>query len=176
MKKHLIALLAAASLAAAAHAAVIVGTDVGYLIDSEEEYLTARAGFEVAKSDAFSHQLELEIGYTEDKEGGIKADILPVTANYRFVANSTGKWGYYGGLGVGFARSRIDGASIFGPVKLRDNSFAAQAFVGASYRATDAVALNFGAKYLWIDDVNFAGSKVEVGDDFAISAGVSIKF
>ena len=176
MKKLISTLIVISGLAASAQAAVIVAADAGYLVDAEEEYLTARVGFEVARSGEFSHQLELEVGYTEDKEYGIKADILPVTANYRFTATTTGPWGYYAGVGAGFARSRIDGASIFGPVKLSDESFAAQAFAGVTYAASDRVALSLGAKYLWIDDVNFAGTSVEVGDDVAVSAGISFKF
>lgn len=73
-----------------------------------------------------SHQLELEVGYTQAKEAGLDADLLPVTLNYRLQAAGRGKFGYYAGLGAGFARTAIDGVSIFGPVRLRNTSFAAQ--------------------------------------------------
>lgn len=176
MKKFLTTLLVLSGLAASAQAAVIIGVDAGYLIDSEEEFVSARVGFELANTNAFSHQLELEVGYTEDKEFGAKADLLPVTVNYRFVAPSSGAWGYFAGIGAGMARARIDGVSIVGPVKLRDEAFAAQAFAGVTYQAGHNVTLSLSAKYLWIDDVNFAGTSVEVGDDVALSAGISFKF
>lgn len=176
MKKFLTTLLVLSGLAASAQAAVLVGVDAGYLIDSEEEFVSARVGFELSRANAFSHQLELQVGYTEDEEFGAQADILPVTVNYRLAATTTGPWGYSLGAGAGFARSRIDGVSINGPVKLRDESFAAQAFAGVTYAAGSSVTLSLGAKYIWIDDVNFAGTDVEVGDDVALTAGISFQF
>lgn len=176
MKKILSTFLLITGLAASAQASIIVGVDAGYLIDSEEEFLSARVGFEVARTGDFAHHLEFEVGYTDDKEGGIKADLVPLTANYRFTAPASGQWSYYAGAGLGVARARIDGASIFGPVKLSDEAFAVQAFGGFTYQASPAVALTVGAKYLWIDDVKFAGSSFEVGDDVAVTAGISFRF
>ncbi|HEY0864201.1 MAG TPA: outer membrane beta-barrel protein [Lacunisphaera sp.] len=175
MKKLLTALFIATGLAASAQA-LIIGADAGYLLDSEEEYLSARLGFEFKAQEALSHQIELEIGYSQADEAGLSADILPVTLNYRLQAAGTGGFGYYAGLGAGFARTSIDGASIFGPVRLRDTSFAAQAFAGVTYQVGPSTTLSLGAKYIWIDDANFAGSTVEVGDDVALQAGFSFKF
>jgi hypothetical protein len=45
-----------------------------------------------------------------------------------------------------------------------------------SYQPSTATTLHLGVKYLWIDDVDLFGSSVEVGDDIAITAGVSFKF
>lgn len=177
MKKLLSTLVLITGLAASAQAAtVIVGVDAGYLIDSEEEYLSARLGFEVARTGNFAHHLEFEVGYTDDKEGGIKADLVPLTANYRFTAPASGQWSYYAGAGLGIARARIDGVSIFGPITLRDEAFAVQAFGGFTYQASPAVALTVGAKYLWVDDVTFASRRTEVGDDVAVTAGISFRF
>ncbi|MBA4137719.1 MAG: hypothetical protein C0518_10420 [Opitutus sp.] len=176
MKKFLTTLLVLSGLAASAQAAVIVGLDAGYLVDSEEEFISARVGFEVANTSAFSHQLELEIGYTDTKEFGLKGEIIPLLANYRFVAPSSGAWGYHAGVGAGMARSSIKGSFGGFGVDFNDESFAAQAFAGVTYQAGSNVTLSLGAKYLWIDDVNFAGASVEVGDDVALSAGISFKF
>ena len=177
MKKLLSTLVLITGLAASAQAAtIVVGVDAGYLIDSEEEFLSARLGFEVARTGDFAHHLEFEVGYTDDKEGGIKADLVPLTANYRFTAPASGKWSYYAGAGLGLARARIDGASIFGPIKLSDEAFAVQAFGGFAYQATPAVTLSLGAKYLWVDDVKFAGTNFDVGDDVAVTAGISFRF
>lgn len=176
MKKFIALLFFVAILAVASQAAITVGTDVGYLLDSEEEYLSVRAGFPVHTGTSFTQQIELEVGYTDTKDSGFKADLLPVTLNYRFNATPVNKWGYTLGAGVGFARTSIDGVSVGGPVRLRDESLALQAFAGVTYQATERLALNLGAKYLWIDDAKFAGSSVEIGDDVALSAGLSFKF
>lgn len=175
MKKILTLLFIVTGLAASARA-VIIGAEAGYLLDSEEEYVALRAGFEFKAVGPASHQLELEAGYTNEKEGGLKADLLPVTLNYRLQMAGTGKWGYYVGAGAGFARATIDGVSIFGPVRLRDNSFAAQGFAGVTYQAGPSTTLTLGAKYIWVNDMNFAGSTVEIGDDVALQAGFSFRF
>jgi outer membrane protein W len=175
MKKILTLLFIVTGLAASARA-VIVGAEAGYLLDSEEEYLSARLGFELKAAGPASHQLELEVGYTDDHAGSFKADLLPVTLNYRLQTASTGKFGYYFGAGAGFARATIDGVSINGPVRLRDHSFAAQAFAGVTYQVGPSTNLSLGAKYIWVDDMEFVGSTVEVGDDVAIQAGFTFKF
>lgn len=176
MKKFLTTLVLISGLAASAQAAVIVGADAGYLVDSEEEFFSARVGFEISHANAFSHQLELEVGYTDTKDGGIKSDLVPLMLNYRLAANVNGPWGYTLGGGAGITRARIDGVSIYGPIKLRDEAFSAQAFAGVTYATTDKVTFSLGAKYLWIDDVTFVGQSFEVGDDVAITAGISFKF
>lgn len=175
MKKFLIALFVITGLAASARA-VIIGAEAGYLLDSEEEYLSLRAGFELKAAGPASHQLELEIGHTDEHESSLKARLTPVTLNYRLQVAGTGKWGYYVGAGAGFARATIDGVSITGPVRLRDNSFAAQGFAGVTYQAGPSTTLNLGAKYIWVDDMTFTGSTVEIGDDVAIQAGFSFRF
>lgn len=175
MKKLLIALLLTTGVAASAHA-VIIGADAGYLLDSEQEYLSLRAGFEFKAVGPASHRLELEIGHTDESESSFKAELLPVTLNYRLQAAGSGKWGYYVGAGAGFARASIDGVSISGPVRLRDNSFAAQGFAGVTYQVGPSTTLDLGAKYIWVDDMTFAGSSVEIGDDVALQAGFTFKF
>ncbi len=176
MKKFITTLLVITGFAASAQA-VIVGVDAGYLIDSEEEFISARVGFEVAQSNAFSHQLDLELGYTDMKDGGAKGEIIPLMANYRFVAPvAESGWSYYVGAGLGVARVSVDGASIGGPVRLRDETFALQALAGVTYQLNATASITAGARYLWIDDVNFAGSSFEVGDDVALSLGVNFKF
>ncbi len=176
MKKLISPFLFLAGLATAAQAAVIIGTDVGYLVDSQEEYLTARVGFEAARGASFSHQVEFEVGYSEAAESGLSADLVPFLLNYRAVSAAEGAWGWYAGVGAGLARVSVDGVSIGGPVRLRDEAFAAQAFAGVTYAASSAVSLSLGAKYLWIDDVNFGGARFEVDDDVVLSAGISYRF
>lgn len=176
MKKLLLSSLLALGLGASAQAAVTTGADVGYLFDSEEAYYTGRLGFEFNHSLSYSHQLEVEVGYTQTSEAGGDASLLPVTLNYRLQAEAAGPWGYYAGLGAGFARTRVDGVSIGGPVRLHDSSFAAQAFAGVEYRFTPAAAATVGLRYIWVDDVKLAGTSVKIGDDVALSAGLHFKF
>jgi outer membrane protein W len=175
MKKILTSLFIITGLAASAQA-VIIGADAGYLLDSEEEYLSARVGFELKASGPSSHQLELEVGYTDENEGSLNADLLPVTLNYRLHIAGSNKLGYYVGLGAGFARASIDGVSINGAVRLRDHSFTAQGFAGLAYQVGPSTTLSLGAKYIWVDDMEFVGSTVEVGDDLAVQAGFTFKF
>lgn len=177
MKKYIIAsLLFITGGVVASAQTVVAGADVGYLVDSEAEYLTARLGFEFKTSGPMSHQLGLEIGFTDDKESGVTADLLPVTANYRLAVAGAQRFGWYAGFGLGFARARIDGVSTNGPVRLSDNAFAAQGFAGITYQVGPSTALTLGARYIWIDDVNFAGTSFEVGDDLALSAGFNFRF
>lgn len=175
MKKLLFSFLLTTGVAVSAHA-VIIGAETGYLLDSEEEYLSFRAGFELKAAGPRSHQLELEIGHTKEEESGIDGRLVPVTLNYRLQAAGSGKWGYYAGLGAGAARVSIDGASIVGPVRLRDTTFAAQAFAGVTYQAGPSTTLHLGAKYIWIDDVTLASTSFKVGDDVALQAGFSFRF
>jgi opacity protein-like surface antigen len=175
MKKILTALFILTTVAGSARA-VIIGADAAYLLDSKQEYLSARVGLELKAAGPASHQLELEIGYTDDRDAGLKADLLPVTLNYRLAVAGANKLGYVFGVGAGFARASIDGASIVGPVTLHDTAFAAQTFAGVTYQVGPSTALNLGVKYLWVDDMKFAGTSVEVDDDVAIQAGFSFKF
>ena len=171
MKKFISLALIAASLAVSAQA-LVVGVEGGYLTDAKEEYYTARIGTQLVTKDTLTQELGLELGYTKHKEFGVKSEIMPLTVNYRFESTAANKLGYYFGAGAGVAFTDVSG---FG-VSDDDTSFAAQAFAGLSYHATSDVSLHLGLKYIWIDDVKLLGTSFEVGDDLAITAGLSIKF
>ena len=171
MKQFVSIALVAAALAVSARA-ITVGADVGYLIDSEEVFTSGRIGQVLRSGDSLSHQVELEVGYTSQTESGVKGSFLPVTVNYRAESIAANKLGFYYGAGAGFTRTKVSGFGISDT----GTSFAAQGFVGASYQVTDTTSLHLGAKYLWIDDVKLLGSKIEVGDDVVLSAGLSVKF
>lgn len=175
MKKFLLPLFLASVVAVSAQT-LVTGVDVGYLIDADETYTTARFGWQFKANETFAHELGAEIGYTRATEAGGKASLMPVTLNYRLASPISGRLGYTFGVGAGFARVRADGVSIGGPVTLRDTSFAAQGFTGLTWQASDAVALTAGAKYIWIDDVRLAGTSVEIGDDIAFSLGLQVRF
>jgi opacity protein-like surface antigen len=171
MKKLIALAILATSLAVSARA-IIVGVDAGYLLDSEEEYISARLAFPLKVQGTLTQQLELEAGITSMEDSGVKGDFLPVTVNYRLESTPAGKLGYYFGAGVGSAFVDVSG---FG---LSDNdvTLALQAFAGVTYRASAAVSLHAGLKYLWMGDAELFGSSLEVGDDVVLSAGISFKF
>jgi opacity protein-like surface antigen len=175
MNKLVSIALIASSLAVSARA-LVVGVDAGYLVDAKDEYISARLGHAFKTDANLSHQVEIEVGYTSEKESGFTGDLLPVTVNYRAESKAE-KLGYYFGAGVGFARMEISGPGS-GVPKISDNdsSFAAQAFAGLSLNASPTVVLHAGVKYIWIDDVKLFGINAEVGDDLAITGGISFKF
>ncbi len=184
MKKFASIALIAASLAVSAKA-LIVGADIGYLLDDKEEFISARLGHAFKTDASLSHQVELEIGHTSKSETmsplgapfTATGKITPVALNYRAESITANKLGYYFGAGAGFARVSIKVAGSGVPnVSDSGTSLALQGFVGLSYQASAATTFHVGAKYFWIDEVELLGAKGAVGDDIAISAGLSVKF
>jgi hypothetical protein len=171
MKKFVSLALIAASLAVSARA-LTVGAEGGYLTDAKEEYFSARVGTQLGAKDTLTHELDLELGFTRQKDSGATGEFLPLTVNYRLESTAANKLGYYFGVGAGVAFTDVSG---FGASD-NDTSFAAQAFTGLSYEVASDVKLHLGLKYIWIDDVKLFGTKVGVGDDLAITAGLSAKF
>ena len=184
MNKLVSLALLSLSLAASARA-IIIGADVGYLVDGEEEYISARLGHAFKSDTSLAHQVELEIGYTSHAETvsllGVPvtatSKITPVTLNYRAETLTSGKLGYYFGAGAGLARASFSmpGSGV-STISDSGSALALQAFTGLSYQVAPAATLHFGVKYIWIDDVELFGIKAEVGDDVVLSAGVSFKF
>jgi opacity protein-like surface antigen len=171
MKKLItLILLSAASLA---HAETpYVGGSVGYLVDAEEHYFTGRIGYEVARTNAITHSVEVEVGIVALDETNVSLDLVPVFANYRFNADTARPTvSYYGGAGLGSARLK---ASLFG----FDDSgwtFAGQAFGGVEFKVQRNVSVTVGARYLYIDEVNVFGVDIEADDDFGIEVGIRIR-
>lgn len=171
MKKLLVLCLAAVAAASAA-AAPSLGVAAGYLIDGKESFISARLGFDVAQSPTATHQLELEVGYTKDKESGVEGKIIPVMANYRIEAPLTSPFGVFAGAGVGFSRVRVSGLGLSDS----DNAFSAQAFAGLMYTLSPNTAVTAGARYLWIGDAELFGFEDEVGDDVSLELGLRFRF
>lgn len=184
MKKLVSLILVATSLAVSARA-LIVGAEIGYLTDNQDAYYSGRVGWDFKSGPEMSHQLELEVGYTQHSETvsllgssvTAKSKITPFTVNYRAETTRAGKLGYYFGAGLGLARTSFNMPGSGVPtISDSASGFAVQAFTGVSYQPSAATTLHLGVKYLWIDDVDMFGSSVEVGDDIALMAGVSFKF
>src|SRR5690606_37759049 len=110
-------------------------------------------------------------------ESGVEMYLVPVMLNYRAEILSTGKFAPYVGVGAGAARVNVE-QSFGGPSRAdKDTTFAAQAFAGVTYKATEKVSLHLGARYIWIGEIQlFASSPFELGDDVSLEAGISFKF
>jgi opacity protein-like surface antigen len=176
MKKLVSLALIATSLAVSAQA-FVGGFDVGYLTDAKEEYISGRLGHVFNTDTNLNHQVEVEVGYTSQRESGVKGSFLPVTVNYRAEAKAAETLGYYFGVGAGFARTKvtIPGSGV-PTITDSGSSFAVQAFAGLSYSVAPTTTLHLGVKYIRIDDVDLLGTSVDVGDDIALTAGLSFKF
>lgn len=161
-----------AGLVASARAALTSGVEVGYLTDSQDAYYAARFGGELKATTAFSHQLEVEVGYTQETDLGLKLRLTPVTLNYRAETIGEGKVGYYFGLGAGTVRASISGFTLSDS----DNATAFQAFAGVKYKVAPNANFHLGAKYLWFGKADLLGISTRIGDDVAITGGFSIKF
>jgi opacity protein-like surface antigen len=171
MKKIISLFVAAISLAVTANA-LHFGASAGYLVDGEEAYYTVRGGLTLKSTSAIIHSAELELGYSELSDSGVNLEIIPLMANYRAELTNGSRFSTYFGAGAGAARVKLGG---FG-VSDYDTVFAAQAFVGASFKPSTKVSLNVGIRYIWIDDATLFGFTGEIGDDVAIEAGISFKF
>jgi opacity protein-like surface antigen len=188
MKKLVLLALVATSLAVSARA-LILGADIGYLTDNKDAYYSARVGWDFKSGPELSHQLELELGYTQHTDSEtypapltpttitVKSKIQPITVNYRAETTRAGKLGYYFGAGVGVSRTSVSMPGSGVPtISDSASGFTLLAFTGVSYQASPTATLHLGAKYLWIDEVKLLGTTIEVGDDIALTAGVSFKF
>jgi len=183
MRKTLVTLLAFAGLSfgtAQLHAASTspyVGVGVGYLFDAKEAMISIRAGMELPTRssidlpDRFSHNLELEFGYTDLGNSGADFDVTTFFFNYRGEATGLG-WVPYFGAGLGFANADVS----VGFFSDDDTVLAAQAFAGMKYNFTPAASVTLGARYIWIDDIKIFGFTGNTGDDVALEAGFSFRF
>lgn len=193
MKTLALFVLLTTGLAIVAPAAVTTGIEVGYLTDNKDAIWSGRVGWEFKTDSNFSHQVELEYGYTKHSESGLapaplgmggtipfsqQTKLQPLTINYRAETTPADKLGYYFGAGVGETRARLSFPGSGAPtLSSSDNAFTVQAFAGVNYKVTPNATVHLGMKYLWIDDVTLFGSiKAKVGDDLALTAGVSVKF
>ncbi|MFM1850340.1 MAG: hypothetical protein RIS54_24 [Verrucomicrobiota bacterium] len=171
MKKLLLSLVFTVAAILPARA-VYTGASAGYLVDSQEAYYAARIGTALNATEGFGHNLELEFGYTETTENYATAKLAPILFNYRAESSGPGKWVPYFGVGAGMAKVKVS----FGSYSDDDASFAAQAFVGYSYKMSEAASLRFGARYLYVGDTKLLNANVEVGDDVSLEAGFSLRF
>lgn len=172
MKNCLTLALLSLVLAVSARAAIVTGATAGYLNESKTGYYAARLGYQFKSASPTAHIVELEVGYTTDNEIGINLDLIPVMLNYRAEIPTAEKFGVYVGAGLG--ETNVDVRTWW--IGANDWAFSYQAFAGVTYKLSDSTKLTLGGRYLKIENVHMFGSSIEVGDDVAIEAGVSLKF
>jgi opacity protein-like surface antigen len=148
------------------------GGSVGYLIDNEEEFYTLHAGATFAASGPLAHSLYLEGAFASFSNFGLDTDILPVTFNYKLDYSLSDSFSLYAGAGIGAAF--VD--SGFGPFDDSSTELAGQIFAGVGYEVCANFELYSGVRWIWIDDSNFYGLPVEIGDDFGVELGGRLKF
>ena len=171
MKKTIVSILLALGACASAQA-VYTGASIGYLVDSEEAYFAARFGTSLNSSESYVGNVEVEVGYTEESSGGVTAKLTPLMLNYRGEILGQSNWAPYYGAGAGLAKVKVSGFGISSD----DTSFAAQAFAGVAYKASESASINLGARYIYVDDVKLFGTNLDVGDDVAVEVGFSFRF
>lgn len=149
-----------------------IGGSAGYLIDSEEEFYTIHLGMKIAESGPVTHSLTIEGAYTDLSTLGLDTEIIPVTLNYKLDYNFTESLSFYAGVGAGAAF--VD-SEFFG---LNDDSveLTAQVFAGFGYDVTTNFQLYTGARWVWVDESEFAGSPIDIGTDVGLELGMRFKF
>ena len=170
--KKLLTLIALTCASSAFAANPYVGASIGYLIDGEEDFYTFRVGTEIAQDKSLTHSLEGEIGYTSEKESGLKLEVIPVMANYRLTGGlgTNTNFRFYSGAGLGFSRQKLTGW-------VRDDAwtFAGQVFGGVETSLTPRTSATLGARYLWLNKYTIANVGIGSTDDVAIELGIHFR-
>jgi opacity protein-like surface antigen len=152
--------------------AAYTGAGIGYMIDAEEELLTAHIGFQMAERGSLTHNIEFEIGYVESSEMGVDVDILPLMLNYRAVNTGNDSYDLYFGVGIG--TSNVD-VNVSGTSD-DDNVFTAQALVGIDFKVSANTSIRLGYRYVYMDTVKLFGYDLDDLDDNVIELGITVKF
>lgn len=170
--KKLISLILISAASSAFASAPYAGTTVGYLVDGEQAFFSARVGSEVAKSGGLIHSVEGEVGIGSTTDSGLRLNFVPVMANYR-LTGATGQPGlsYYAGAGAGMSRQKLTGW-------VEDDAwaFAAQAFGGVELALTPTTSATIGARYLWLNNYTIANVRMASDDDVVVELGFRVRF
>lgn len=169
---RLLAITVAFCMGAISANALYFGTSVGYLFDDEEFIYSVRVGTEVAGNKSLSHNIEVELGFTEATDSGVRARIVPVMANYRLHMNTSNTIGIFVGGGLGVSNVSVSG---FGASD-NDTAFTFQLLAGVEYKFTESVSGLVGYRYMWIDEPALFGVGLGNLDDNAIEVGVKFRF
>ena len=185
-----------------------IGGSGGVQGDDAEEFWSGHVGAEW-KNDCNSHAIYLEVAFTDfsnnvtndgppfvvSDPGGppvgvltgdrmvVDVDVMPVTLNYKYEYSFTPSFGWYigAGAGIAFVDSELHLFSSGGD-KLADDDdevFYAQIFTGVTWNVTENFEVFGGARYYFMDDVDFNVSDFEQSDsqdDWIVEAGLRFNF
>jgi len=128
---------------------------------------------DLGEFDLTDEQLEqLETAAAILGDPGIDIDIVPVTLNFMAERNLVGNLGFYVGGGLGYAFTKID---AFGESET-GGGFIAQASAGLVYNFTETFEVYGGARWIYLDSLNFGDSDLELDNDFAWEIGLRVNF
>jgi hypothetical protein len=99
-------------------------------------------------------------------------DIVPVTVNLGMERNLIGGLGLYLGAGLGYAFTDSDVLDVSDT----DGGFYAQASAGLVYNFTEKFEMFGGARWLYLDSLDFGDSSLELDDEFAWEIGARVNF
>lgn len=174
------------------------GASAGYLLDFEEPMYHLHAGVDTPWTiGGFNVALFGEIGYTEkdDSESiryfdpnftapvlitetfDLDIEIIPLTFNIKLERPIANNLNFYVGAGVGAAFIDMDvSSSLGGSASEDDTVFAAQIFAGLAYNVSASFEIYGGARWIYLDDAEFGGIDVDLGDDFLVEGGLRFNF
>jgi hypothetical protein len=99
-------------------------------------------------------------------------DIIPVTLNGMLERNIYGGLGVYLGGGLGYGFTEVD----FLNASDSDGGFYAQVSAGLNYKFTETFEIFGGARWVYLDSLDFGNSTLEIDDGFAWEAGLRFNF
>lgn len=174
------------------------GASAGYLLDFEEPMYHLHLGVDTPWTvGGFNVALFAEVGYTEKDESerfsyqdpfstaplvitetlDFDIEIIPLTFNIKLERPLTNNLNFYVGAGVGAAFIDMGiSSSLGGSASDDDTVFAAQIFAGLSYNVSASFEICGGARWIYLEDADYDGIGVDLGDDFLIEAGLRFNF
>jgi len=99
-------------------------------------------------------------------------DIIPVTANIMVEHTIYGPISGYATAGAGYAWTEVSGDIDSDS----DGGFYAQASLGLIYNINESFELFGGARWLYLNDLGFGDSSLELDDSFAWEIGARVNF
>jgi opacity protein-like surface antigen len=149
--------------------ATYVGTSVGYMIDGEEEIISAQVGWTVKETGDITHNLELEVAYSSASEEGISFDITPVMVNYIIKSTQESGLTLYAGAGIGYSFWDLS----YMDMSATGEELTLQGLVGLEYGISETTSFRAGYRYIYLDDIEDSGVSA---DDSVIELGLVFSF
>jgi opacity protein-like surface antigen len=146
-----------------------VGASVGYMIDAEEEIISAQVGWTVKETGNITHNLELEVAYSSASEEGISFDITPLMVNYIIKSTQDSGLTLYAGAGIGYSFWDLS----YMDMSATGEELTLQGLVGLEYGLSETTSFRAGYRYIYLDDIEDSGVSA---DDSVIEIGFVFSF